>query len=342
MTTHKLRIDYFDILKGIGIILVIIGHSRIPSIALHFIFSFHMPIFFLCSGYFFKEISFNEIVLKNFRRLIIPYIVTCILIILFSQSIEILKFFVRHSFNLSPLKYWVVASIFGSGTTLKNGPLLSSLPQIGAIWFLLALFWSLILFSLILKLKSKINVPIWISVIISMVIGYVSSLFIMLPFSVQPGMVAVFFIYIGYLAKKYNLIDKKLPIYLLIIMLVIWGICIIWGKNYMVRNFYNLYIINLLGGVCGTYFIVLFSKWISNNTDKVKSILLYFGSSTLAILAAHIIELNLIPFESLVYKYSSIFFLNFTIVITFKIVWALCFVWIVNKIPVLHKIYCPK
>lgn len=50
------RIDYIDIVKGITIILMIIGHvSNIPTILRTFIFSFHMPLFFIISGYTFKK-----------------------------------------------------------------------------------------------------------------------------------------------------------------------------------------------------------------------------------------------------------------------------------------------
>lgn len=44
------RIDYIDIAKGIGIILVVIGHCiNGHSIAGRYISSFHMPLFFFIS-----------------------------------------------------------------------------------------------------------------------------------------------------------------------------------------------------------------------------------------------------------------------------------------------------
>lgn len=52
----KQRIEYFDAAKGIAIIAVIVGHmgliARGMTLTEKFIFSFHMPIFFLISGYF--------------------------------------------------------------------------------------------------------------------------------------------------------------------------------------------------------------------------------------------------------------------------------------------------
>lgn len=45
----------FDIAKGIGMLAVVLGHMSIPAKMGDFIFSFHMPLFFLINGYFFKK-----------------------------------------------------------------------------------------------------------------------------------------------------------------------------------------------------------------------------------------------------------------------------------------------
>lgn len=51
------RLTWVDIAKGLAIILVIIGHTApFGSIARNTIFSFHMPLFFLLSGYCTKQI----------------------------------------------------------------------------------------------------------------------------------------------------------------------------------------------------------------------------------------------------------------------------------------------
>ena len=52
----KKRLEWIDLAKGIGIILMIIGHMpSIPSAVHNWIFSFHMPLFFFLSGYMFKK-----------------------------------------------------------------------------------------------------------------------------------------------------------------------------------------------------------------------------------------------------------------------------------------------
>lgn len=73
------RDETFDVLKGLAILLVIIGHCEIG--ALHsFIYSFHVPLFFFVSGYFLKQRPVRDEVRLNFKRLIIPYAFTAICI----------------------------------------------------------------------------------------------------------------------------------------------------------------------------------------------------------------------------------------------------------------------
>ena len=45
------RNNWLDIAKGIAIILMVMGHTTIPRVAFDFIYSFHMPLFFIASGF---------------------------------------------------------------------------------------------------------------------------------------------------------------------------------------------------------------------------------------------------------------------------------------------------
>ena len=69
----KQRLVQYDILKGIGILLVITCHAGLGGFANFFIYTFHMPLFFFASGCFFKDYPFAEFLKKNIKQLIIPY-----------------------------------------------------------------------------------------------------------------------------------------------------------------------------------------------------------------------------------------------------------------------------
>ena len=69
--TH--RKTYVDVLKGLCICLIIIGHCSIPSIGLRLIYLFHVPMFFFLSGYFFKDRPLFEEGKRAGRALLWPY-----------------------------------------------------------------------------------------------------------------------------------------------------------------------------------------------------------------------------------------------------------------------------
>ena len=62
--TNQKRLDYIDIAKGIGIILVVFAHTLVPQIRGNstfayflwiFIYNFHMPLFLFFSGWLFEK-----------------------------------------------------------------------------------------------------------------------------------------------------------------------------------------------------------------------------------------------------------------------------------------------
>ena len=108
MEKVKNRIDWADISKGIGILLVVFAHLQIPGIVLKFVFSFHMPLFVLISGYFFKP----EKLSANIKKLLCCYfslgLITS-LIYMFYNKYSILWFFKN-----------LVRMLLGGSASLQN------------------------------------------------------------------------------------------------------------------------------------------------------------------------------------------------------------------------------
>lgn len=76
------RENWLDVAKGIGIILVIIGHSGAPRAIVKFIYGFHMPLFFIIAGYLYdaekwKSRGIKSLIHKRFNNYILPYFVFC-------------------------------------------------------------------------------------------------------------------------------------------------------------------------------------------------------------------------------------------------------------------------
>lgn len=80
MEQTKKRIEYLDIARGIAIILMVIGHV-VSGYKRAIIFSFHMPLFIIISGFFFKSgRNIKEEIVNIIKKLIIPYIVSIIIV----------------------------------------------------------------------------------------------------------------------------------------------------------------------------------------------------------------------------------------------------------------------
>lgn len=143
----KQRLDYMDVVKGFTILLVILGHSSIPDLLHRFIFSFHMPIFFLISGYFFNVKPLYELISRRGKQLLRPYVLTCLAIILLSSIMCLIG--LNHIGLLGNLKMWLFASFYGAGNDVK----IFGIRRIGAIWFLLAMFWASLTVNWAVKYK---------------------------------------------------------------------------------------------------------------------------------------------------------------------------------------------
>ena len=87
------RVGYVDIAKGLGIILVVMGHNDfelISPFAHKLIYAFHMPMFFFMSGMFFKpDLPFWLFVRQRFKKVLIPFFTT--ILFLYFTSISFSK-----------------------------------------------------------------------------------------------------------------------------------------------------------------------------------------------------------------------------------------------------------
>lgn len=126
------RLIFLDIAKGIGILLVVIGHllnsSSLPGM---YIYQFHMPFFFLISGYCYNQAKYTGHLRTyiNVRGLQLLVPLAC-----FNLLIMCCNFQIFHDYT---------AEIFADH-------------MIGATWFLLVLFGASILFSIIDNVTSII------------------------------------------------------------------------------------------------------------------------------------------------------------------------------------------
>lgn len=131
------RILWLDALRGAAMFWVIYGHTTIDDDIKRYIYSFHMPLFFIISGMTFafnKENRPLAYTLKKLRTLILPYfLLNALMFPMFYVNVG-----VGYNDPVSPLKLaWI--------TALSNIDFGSNLPS-NATWFLPCLFVTEIMF----------------------------------------------------------------------------------------------------------------------------------------------------------------------------------------------------
>ena len=77
-----------DVLKGIGIILVVVGHVYLNRTVRDWLYSFHMPLFFLAAGWLYKEKPILTDIKRRIQTIVVPYFSFGLLVLLYWQVIE--------------------------------------------------------------------------------------------------------------------------------------------------------------------------------------------------------------------------------------------------------------
>lgn len=205
------RVDWIDCAKGIGIILVIIGHTvSKDSLTIHQairggIFSFHMPLFFVLSCITYKMSENREQLVirteKAFRHLIVPMLLTFAII----ATID----FISGHYGLSLHDYGVVILnkvIFSSGVVVDVFGV--DAPALGMLWFVVVLFISRQLFDYI-HFRITNQKLFFLAVMAIGVCGVYISTFQWLPLSFDIVMAIFPFLWMGMKLKTIDL-DKRM------------------------------------------------------------------------------------------------------------------------------------
>lgn len=269
---------WIDIAKWIACMLVLLGHffqSMVKSGLMnesalyewfqHTIYLFHVPLFFICSGYLYQKNStvttlkqWKENVLRKALNLGVPYVV-------FSLVTYLLKALFQDSVN-----------------TENSGGLLHTLllDPISPYWYLYVLFF---LFVLVPTLKGKKAA--WIVFGISLLIypfqhfGWIDEVYFL------QGVLhrAVWFLLgmvLSFYSQKFRFTIRYFLVTLLLFPFSFWG--------FQTETTYSVWILySLLLGLLGCFFIIEGALWLSN---KVSDKMIQFSrKNTLPIFLMHTI-----------------------------------------------------
>ncbi len=280
-----------DIARGIAIIAVVFGHSVVESIRVFF--TFHLPIFWLVTGYFTREgESLSVVVKKRFRTLLVPYYISCMTLIIASCILQIIKG--HPELIVERLKFWGFATLYAAGDPYIEPFVIIS---IGAIWFLWASFCGNIFLNMVLKIRPVYRVFV---VSVLFVLGYYTRAICWFPLSIQAGCCSTFFMYVGYLVKEvrpiYERASDELKISLLMISVGAWINFIMQFQSFwLVHSDIGRGILDVIGSLCGCYVLMVVCKEIEKRFQILGRSLAFLGRYSILMLLTHWVELTFFP-----------------------------------------------
>jgi len=287
------RIEYLDIARGIGILLVVLGHNDFGFVSSFFhqvIYSFHIPLFFFLSGYFINTaLPFFDYFKKRFHSVLKPYLFTIFLIYFASVSFE------KMGFQTALGR--IIKSLYGTGYYIDWV----------ALWFLPHLFvvslYAFIFIVLVTKLRNR-----WITWGILLLTLLVSTLFFRLfypfsisvlgksyelyglPFSLDLIFLCGFFFLLGNEIRQVASEKAFDNIFLLIgsgFGLILLNIFFPYRVDIAIRVYESL-LVNTAEAILGILFVLGLSRQIELRVRKLGSLFKYLGNISLIILLFHV------------------------------------------------------
>lgn len=255
------RIEWIDVTKGIAIFLMVIGHSGLPMPIHRWIWSFHMPLFFIISGILYNESKYDNILnlaKAKFRSLVIPY--------LFFSVINLL---LRYCRSFSDFFDWLE---FGWCEGL-------------ALWFIPILLITEIFSNIIIRFSPK--TVIFITFFIAL-FGYILSICgIHLPYLIDIVPYATLFFIIGFLLKNKLVYKKNNILFFIVLLLSNILLSQLLPPTDMWSNKWGILGINAFNACLGTFWVMKLSNAICSNkytANKICSFFKWAGNNTIVIL----------------------------------------------------------
>lgn len=293
---RKKRIEWIDYVRCISMVMIIVCHTYAPSFLRNFLFAVNVPVFFVLSGYLTREKKITETMKNGFFTLLIPYIVT--VLIMFLISLISLQRHVKGMITTDNWYHYIIAGLYGIGAPTNQSIIPNAnIPAIGAIWFLLAMYFGNVIYQIVLRFSNRFSsnissvILIFFSVVFA-ISGFTISHFVQLPWSIGAAFISIAFYVAGHLIRKYDFMNiNNQNLLFSLFGLLLWTIATIEGPFGVVDGIAAHPFIAMLGAIGGSYFLMYFIKTLSLYVNI--PLLAKLGRLALITLSIHIIFLNL-------------------------------------------------
>ena len=257
-----MRLFWLDNLKGIGIFLVMFGHTIPDSHLKQYIYSFHVPLFFFISGLLFdpRKYDLRKFAWRKFDTLLFPYLFFAALSFLFWQYVVRTLSIGGKALAVEPL-----IPLVGIFYSVGSGEW--RVPMNITLWFLPCLFLVEMMFFLV---KSRYALPVF------AILGYLATFVpFRLPWSSDVALVAIVFYGIGNFFRGRRINYKALPLLLVLHL----AFCFLNSPVDMNNRIYGNMIYFYIAGCSGTLFYSEICRFIGRSR-----ILEYVGKNTLILI----------------------------------------------------------
>lgn len=282
--TKSVRRKDIDILKGIGILLVVIGHSipELPNFS-NLIYLFHMPLFFYISGIFFKaNKSIQELTDKKLKALILPYF-TYLLIF---NSKAIIGFLVNCIKGISNEKLRFYGEHFLN--QLYGGSRLTG--DLSVFWFIPCLFFTQIIYALVAKQNVYIRM-----LAISTFYGLaIVNQFIFpeysLPLAINISLFAIVFFHLGHLIKD-KLLENSIYNILMVLVILAASYLLFSGKSEISLNMkevnYGYPILSIFTALAFINLTFMVARKMQDSDFIANRVFILLGNASMTIMFVH-------------------------------------------------------
>lgn len=311
----KNTLGMFDMLKGVMMIFMVMAHTYglfdllygyesyeafiaaqnpVVLFLLLLLMAFgeaSMPVLFVISGYGFRKTTFKKCVNKQFKMLVIPYLVTmCVTVVLHFIIYFLLYRPGGRETTVQTLKLFA-SFLFGFSTETHYFGI--SLGVCGPVWFLLALFIGNVIFNELLNRFEGMKLLVAASVV--SFIGWLLSLGSPIPWAISQGFVAVLFLCLGYMCKKYKIFtSSKNPALRAVVVLAIIALGMVrrlFGEFNMALNAYTFGFVSIvISGLFSCASVYLF-LYLNRLNGKISGFIRKIGRLSLYVLCIHAIEM---------------------------------------------------
>ena len=289
--------DFWNIVKGVGIVAIIIGHCCVDPVA-NYVYMFHIQLFFFVSGFLYSEKKYGDDPWLNLagrlKRLWLPYFIIITIFVLLHNVIlwAGMQPEGTSEYSIKDMIVRICMAMFGVSDEFLAGP----------VWFLRTLAMAMIIFGFIVSLsriiekRTNLAIKIIIQVVIVIgfaVIGYpLIATHTQLPADMQISFEMIPFIWVGYLLRNYvGDISKYLNIIIGGVAFIVVGVVAHFQDLDMAMG--NVFLYMHLVSFAGIYGCLTLSKLI-NKWGISNKLMSFTGSLSLYIMVTHFVIIRML------------------------------------------------